>query len=94
MTQLPPSITIEGIEKLALSSKKVVTETGISHVSKISFEGDFRVGDVARLLYLSKQGKPINICFECPQAEFDLTVTPYSVKTGEIAPSELPLTLK
>jgi len=94
MESLPATISIEGIEKLAISSKKVVTEAGIEHVSKISFEGDFKVGDVARLLYLSKQGKPINVTFESPQAEFDLTVTPFSVRTGEIEPSQLPETLR
>ena len=87
-------IEVEDIGKLAIASKKVVTETGVKYVTRISFEGDFKIGQVARLNYLNKQGKPINVTFESLQAEFDLNISPFKVETGELAPSELPEYLK
>jgi hypothetical protein len=56
-----PQITIERIEKLDISSKKEVTQSGIRHLSKISFEAEVSPSQIARLLYFQKQGKPINV---------------------------------
>jgi len=61
-----PQITIQGIEKLDISSKKEVTQSGIRHVSKISFEVEVSSSQIARLLYFQKQGKPINVLFSSP----------------------------
>lgn len=94
MEQKQVQIEVDNIEKLALTNKKVVSETGIKHITRIQFECEGKVSNVARLLYLQKQGKPINVTFACPQAEFDLNITPVKVETGEIAPAELPDYLK
>lgn len=69
-----PQITIEGIKKLGISSKKEVTESGVRHVSKISFEAEVSPSQIARLLYFQKQGKPINVLISS-QAESDLNIT-------------------
>jgi len=61
-----PQITIEGIKKLGISSKKEVTESGVRHVSKISFEAEVSPSQIAGLLYFLKQGEPINVLISSP----------------------------
>lgn len=84
-----PRITVNGIENLGISSKKEVTKTEVRHMTKISFETEVPVGEIARLMYLHKGGKPINVTFECPQAEFDLNISAVKLSTGEIVPEEM-----
>lgn len=88
MTEKFPRISIENIEQLGISSKKEVTQTEVRHLTKISFIADAEMGEVARLMYLHKRGKPINVTFECPQAEFDLNVSAVKLSSGEIVPEQ------
>lgn len=90
MAENHPRIKIEGIEKLSISSRKVVTENEVKHVTKISFEVEAPVSQIARLLYLQKQHQTLNATIECPQGEFDLNITPVNVKTGEIVVDQIP----
>jgi hypothetical protein len=72
----------------------VAAQTGIKHVAKVSFEVEARPQDLARALYFNRQNVPINVVLESPQAQFDLTMTPVNVATGEIAPDQMPGFLK
>jgi adenylylsulfate kinase-like enzyme len=76
------SVTVElgQVQEIAISSKS----KDLQWLSKISFEGEFSVGDVARILNMVRQGKVIQVSFISPQAEMDLDVREVSVKTGEL----------
>ena len=74
------SVNLSNVQEIAISSK--TKDSG--WVSKISFEGQFMVGDVARILNLSKQGCPIEVSFTSPQAKMDLEVTEININTGEV----------
>lgn len=77
-------VSLTKVEEIGISSKTVDTKNGKEYVTKISFEGDFSVSDIARILNLSRQGRPIEVSFSSPQAEFDLDVKEVSIKTGEV----------
>jgi hypothetical protein len=74
------NVNLSNIQEIVVSSK--TKDSG--WVSKISFEGQFTVGDVARILNLSKQGCPIEVSFSSPQAKMDLEVNEINVSTGEV----------
>lgn len=76
-----PRVSFQNVEDLDIRIKGGVT--------KITFEVLASPTDVARIMYLSKQKPPMDITIESPQAQFDLTITPFDVTTGEIAPDEL-----
>lgn len=94
MAEKIPQVSLENIRGLAISSKKVVSEGGVTHVTKVSFEVEASPQSVARLLYFARQNPPMNVIVESPQAEFDLHMTPVNIATGELATSEIPIFLK
>ena len=77
-------VTLNKIEEIAFSTKAKSTTLGTEYVSKVSFEGEFSVPDIARILNMSRQGRPIEVTFASPQAEFDLTISEVSIKSGEV----------
>jgi hypothetical protein len=74
------SVNIGKVSEIALSSK---TKDG-QWISKISFEGEFAISDVARILNLSRQACPIEVIFNSPQARLDLEVSEIDVGTGVV----------
>jgi len=76
-----PKVSFVNVEELDIRIKAGTT--------KISFEVQASPSEVARIMYLTGQKPPINVTIESPQAQFDLTVTPVDVATGEIATDEL-----
>lgn len=57
----------------------------------LSMEAYMPPGDVARLLYLSGQGVPVQAVIESPQAAFDLVVNEFNLMTGEVVHSKEPV---
>jgi len=66
MAEKIPQVSFENVKKLAISTKKVVTETGVKHVTKISFEVEARPQDIARLMYFTEQKPAMNVIIESP----------------------------
>jgi len=94
MAEQIPQVSFENIRGLAISTKKVVSEGQVIHVTKVTFEAEASPQSVARLMCFARQKPPMNVIVESPQAEFDLHMTPVNIATGEIATSELPIYLK
>lgn len=74
------TINIGKVSEVAISSR---TKDG-AWVSKISFEGEFAISDVARILNLSRQNCPIEVAFSSAQARLDLEVNEVEVDTGVV----------
>ena len=74
------SVKLGNVEEISVASK---SKDG-RWISKISFEGEFSVENIARILNMTRHGNQIEVSFICPQAEFDLDVREVSVSTGEI----------
>ena len=64
-----PRILIENVKKLGMSSKKEATRNEVRLLTRISFEAEVPAGKMAKLMYIYERGEPINVIFECPQAE-------------------------
>ena len=71
-----PRVEIPNIDKLGMSFKNGAV--------KISFEVPMPGPEILKLIYLSGTAQPLNVIFESPQAEMDLTITPINLKTGEV----------
>jgi len=59
-----PQVSFENVKKLAISTKKVVTETGAKPMTKFSFEVEARPEDIDRLMYFMKQKSTMNVIIE------------------------------
>jgi len=84
-----PRISFEDVDNLGIATKKVIRREGVLYITRVSFDVETLPLQIARLLYFTRQKPPINVVFETPQAEFDLTMTPVNISTGEIATDQL-----
>ncbi len=53
-------------------------------ITKITFETDAPVRQIARIMHLQKTGVPIISRFQSPQAQFDIKVEQVDTSTGQI----------
>ena len=79
-------ITIRNIEGVKLSTKTKVEGESVRKLVVVSFECNLPPKDMARIYNLDRQGQPMDVIIESPQAEFDLKVERLSLETGQLTP--------
>ena len=71
-----PKVVITNIDNLGISAKK----GGV----KISFEIKTPGPEILKLMWMSATAQSMNVTIESPQAEMDMKMTVFDIKTGQV----------